>query len=261
MTSKLAQLQKDFQSYLLQGGEHMRAQISGTPKVSADERLEVYSSAYRLRLLEVLSKDYPGLHGLLGDEQFDRLGRAYIDAHPSQHPSLRWFGRHLSDLLVKTPQYAAQPVLAEMAAFEWVQGEVFDAKDIPVAGVDEVATIPPESWPAMRLVFQPAARRLDLKWNAPAIWKALDEEQTPPAPVQGDYPIGWLLWRKDLSIHWRSLAVEEAWAIDACLNGQDFGRLCEGLCEWIAEADAALYAAGLLKRWITDGLIARVEFA
>lgn len=79
---------------------------------------------------------------------------AYIDAHPSEYPSIRWFGRHLNAFLRQTSPYAAQPVLAEMVAFEWPQGEVFDAEDSAAVTVEEMACFPrlpgrPCAWPCI----------------------------------------------------------------------------------------------------------------
>ena len=42
------------------------------------------------------------------------------------------------------------------------------------------------------------------------------------------------------------------------LEGQDFGHLCEAVCEWVDPEDAALHAAGMLRTWIVDGLITEV---
>lgn len=259
--SALARLQEDFQAYLLHDKQDMTDQVIGTAKADVRERLAVYGNAYRLRLLEALGTDFPVLHALAGDSAFDRLGRAYIDAHPSAHPSLRWFGRHMSDFLAQTSPYAAHPVLAEMAAFEWAQGEVFDAADSGCVSVEAIASQAPEAWPGMRLVLHPSVRRLDLEWNVPPVWQIIDKNKTPPAPARGERAVSWLLWRRELEIHWRSLEPDEAWAIDACARGQTFSELCEGLCQWIEASDAALRAAGMLKRWLIDGLVTRAETA
>lgn len=63
------------------------------------------------------------------------------------------------------------------------------------------------------------------------------------------------MWRQDLDIHWRSLSVDESWAIDAWCSGACFAELCEGLCEWIDPGQVAAHAAALLKGWISAGLV------
>lgn len=254
----LRKLEGDFQDCLLRDDLDMRGQVVGDALAGAEERVRVYVEAYRLRLLEVLQDNYTGLHALVGDEEFDRLGRAYIDAHPSTHPSVRWFSRHLEGFLRETAPYSDHSYLAEMAAFEWAQGLVFDAADEPVAHLDALATVAPEAWAGLRFQLHPSVRFLDLEWNIPAAWQVLEAAEAPELR-QGDAPATWLLWRKDLQTHWRSLDEGEIWALHAAREGKGFGEICEGLCRWHESSEVAMQAASYLKRWLTDGLITRID--
>lgn len=258
--SALAALQARFQSFLLDGDHGIEALTVGSEQLPARQRLAVYGNAYRLRLLEVLADDYPGLHGMIGDHAFEALGTAYIDACPSVHPSVRWFGRRLGVFLRNTEPYREQPLLAEMAEFEWAQGEVIDAADSSAVTPVDLGALAPEAWPGMRIVFQPALRRLDLGWNVPALWQAVaDECDAPPVPERFDAPVGWLLWRKDLAVHWRSLDHDERWTLDAAGDGLTFAELCEGLLARTHDDQVPARAAGYLKRWVTDELVARID--
>jgi hypothetical protein len=145
-----------------------------------------------------------------------------------------------------------------MAALEWAMSEAFDAPDSPGVGLDAMASIPPEAWPEMRMALHASVHRLDLRWNVPAIWKAIKEEQVPEETSAGEWPRPWLVWRQDLKIFFRSLSVDEAWAIDAVRQDQTFASICEGLVEWIDAQNVALHAAGLLKRWMIDGMIVNI---
>ncbi len=259
MTS-LSDLQARFQSYLLGRNEDIEGLTVGSDRRPARDRLAVYADAYRLRLLEVLAEDFPGLHGMIGDQNFEALGIAYIDANPSDHPSVRWFGRRLAGFLRSTGPYREQPLLAEMADFEWAQGEVLDAADSPLVDMDSLAALAPGAWPGMRIGFQSALRRLDLNWNVPALWQAVhDGTDTPPAPGRTEAAVPWLLWRRGLEVHWRSLEDDERWAIDMVRDGCSFGALCEGLLARTGDPEVPLRAAGYLKRWVTDELAARIE--
>lgn len=256
--SPLHDLQAVFQSFLLRGDEQMLQRVTGTAKASAPRRLAIYYDAYRLRLLEALDSNYPVLHAWRGDDEFEKLGLAYLDAHPSTHFSIRYFGHRLSEYLASAETCRDKPYLGEMAALEWAMSEAFDAADSPGVDLDAMASIPPGAWPEMRLALHASVRRLDLRWNVPAIWKAIKEEQAPEEPRTGEWPQPWLVWRQDLKIFFRSLSVDEAWAIDAVRAGEPFASICEGLVEWIDARNVALHAAGLLKRWITDGMIVNI---
>ncbi len=290
--SALADLQSDFQAFLLDGHARMLGRVTGTAKVSAETRLAIYYDASRLRLLEALASNYPVLRAWIGEEEFENIGIAYVAAHPSRHFSIRWFGDRLPEFLATTPPWDGKSALAEMAALEWALSEAFDAEDGTIIGVEDMAGIPADAWPDMRLHFHPSAQRLDLRWNVPIVWKAINQSldveknaascrgetsATPsagkeqhgdmpavadlPAPMEHEYPQAWLVWRQGLKTWFRSLSVDEAWALDAAMTGENFAAICEGLCEWIDAQNVALHAAGLMKQWITDGIVSEIDFS
>ncbi|MFI4922423.1 MAG: DUF2063 domain-containing protein [Burkholderiales bacterium] len=254
----LLNLQKEFQNYVFKRGERMEREVVSTRRAGAKTRLGVYSRAYRLRLLEALDTDYPALRALAGDDEFEKLGYGYIESHPSPYYNMRWYGDELAEFLKITPPYNTHPVLSEMAAFEWIMALAFDAPDDPVVTVEDMTKIPAVAWPA--LVFTPHAslQRLNLEWNVPVFWKAVDKKEQPEPPLKNEFPVGWVLWRRELNIYFRSMSVEEAWALDAMRSGNTFAEICSGLCEWIDELQVAQHAAGMLKSWIAEGMIKEV---
>jgi hypothetical protein len=258
--SKLAQLQQDFQAYVLHGAEPMKMEVVTTDRVPAEVRLNIYSTAYRLRLLEALETEYTALKAALGDEEFERLGLAYIDAYPSPYPNLRWFGGNLDAWLKAVEPYSNNLVLSELATFEWAMGLAFDAPDAAVVTIEQIASVPGEQWPEMRFVPHPSLQRRELDSNAPLIWKSVAAEQEPPQPIYQDIPLTWIIWRHELKTYFRSLPVDEAWALSAMTTGASFAEICEDLCEWVDELLVAQHAASLLKEWVSQGLITQLRF-
>ena len=102
-------------------------------------------------------------------------------------------------------------------------------------------------------------RRLDLDWHVPAVWQAVDRHEAPVVPSKNASPVPWLIWRRDLKNYFRSLKQDEAWALDAARAGSPFGEICEGLCEWMADSEATVRSASLLKLWIEEGLLVSGE--
>ncbi len=255
---RLPSLQGSFQQYLLTLAGDMKQEIV-SDALDAETRLRIYADAYRLRLLEALETDFIALRAALGCEAFESMGRAYIDAYPSDHYSVRYFGRHLARFLADSAPYGAQPVLADIARFEWAMTDAFDAPDADVASVADMAAVAPENWPTLRFTLHPSLQRIELQWNASAIWHAADKDEVPPDPVQSEFPVGWMIWRQGLQIYFRSLSVDQAWMLDALRSSQSFAEICEGLTEWIDAQHVALHAAGLLKQWFEDGLISQVR--
>lgn len=254
--SDLQRVQSDFRAYLLRAPNTAIERVVDAGNLSAAARLDVYATAYRLRLLEALGTDFVALRAYLGTEKFDALGEAYVAAHPSQHPSLRYFGRHMAAFLADAEPYARTPLLAELAEFDWALTTAFDAADDPVLAIEDLGAVAATDWP--NLTFRPHASviRLELQWNAPAIWKAADSgAETLPEPQQAAGLIPWAVWRQDLNTFFRSLEVDEAYALDAMMRGETFAAICEGMCEWIDAENVAARAAGFLRQWIADGML------
>ncbi len=258
-SSPLKSLQQQMLAWLQEFNPQIKQSVTGTEKVSADLRLDIYANAYRFRLVEALQDTFPALHTLLGDEDFFNLGVEYLTARPSKHFSLRYFGHEMSPFLKKANTYSNQAILSEMAQFEWLLREAFDAADNAVIGIDTLQQIDPQSWPELRFTFHPSVSRVDLSFNVPQIWQTIDKEEAQIDMLENDYPVGWCIWRKDLRTLYRSLDVDEAWAMDAMLSGHTFSEICSGVCEWVDEQHAAVRAAGFIQNWVNDGLIQDVE--
>ncbi|KJV06313.1 hypothetical protein VZ94_12145 [Methylocucumis oryzae] len=256
MTLSLADTQQAFQTAVLHLQKATPDFIIGTPQVSADQRFKVYTDAYRLRLIEALSADFQALHTYLGDDGFAGLGQTYIDASPSDQFSVRWFGRHLPRFLAETPPYTEQPELNELAVFEWALSEAFDAAESTLLSHAQLVTIDPNAWPSLTLHFHPSLRRINLHSNAPQIWQAANQKQALPEFTRQPEAQAWSIWRHEQKLLFRSLSEQEAYALDAFVQGQCFAEICTGLSEWLEEADVVMKLASFLQTWLRDGWIA-----
>ena len=255
----LKTLQENFQNWILSGDTSIIKQTTYSGTVSAEDRLGIYSSAYWLRLAEVLENDYPGVSALLGESEFQEMARNYIKRHDSPYYNVRWYGDQLSKYLSNTLPYAHHPYLAEMAFFEWSMTLSFDAEDTNIASMDDVLNIEPSEWPAMVFQTHPSLQRINLSWNIVNIWNCVDAGTEIEKPQKYDQAVPWLIWRNDLKIYFRSLDIDEVFSLDAVIEGASFGEICEGLCEWHEESKVALIAASMLKRWLADGLIKTIS--
>ncbi len=257
--STLPNLQARFHRFVVAGDATFRQDVVDDDRVDVDVRLAVYYDGYRLRLIEALETDFVALKAYLGDDRFDDLARAYIDAHTSDHFSLRHFGRHLPGFLSSHELWKDEPLLADIATFEWAMTNAFDAEDAPLATVADMAAVAPDAWPALGFTLHPSVQRINICWNAPALWNAAEQKEPLPAAVQSPWPVGWVIWRQEFQLYFRSLSVDQAWMLDALKEGRNFAEICEGLTEWVGAAHVALHAAGLLKQWLEDGMISEIK--
>jgi hypothetical protein len=249
----LEELQSALKAHVFTRDEAIFPEVPGTPAFGTRIRLGVYVQAYYARLQGVLAKDYPALHGALGEEA-EAVCDAYIAAHPSQSFTLRDFGQHLPAFLTRYRSTAARPWLAELAAFEWALVEAFDAPD--AATVDEVgvAALPPQAWSTLRLGLHPAVRRLACRHNLPPLWHMLKDGHPlllEPDPLPEAQHL--VVWRDGYATRFRSLEPDEADAFAAIAQGGGFAEACTALMGWHCAEAIAPRAASLLKSWVVAG--------
>jgi hypothetical protein len=257
--SRLAALQADFQAYLLSGERAIESHVDGTAAVPVATRLAIYGGAYGSRLAEALASNFPALAQLLGEVDFQTLAQAYVRAHDSSFFSIRFYGDRLAQFLASDAQYAAAPVLAELARWEWTLGEVFDAADAAAVTHEELARVQPQEWGQLRFGWHPSVRRLELHWNAAQIWQAATQAQEPAQVSFSEQTQPWLLWRQQLTTYFRSLPRTEDVVLDAARKGWPFGELCALLCDEVGDEHAPLQAATLLRGWVASGLLVRAD--
>lgn len=251
----LRQLQREMQNGLLGERSAIEAHIADTPPLTREARVGIYRHAYVARLIEALQNYYPVLYQILGDDDFEALGAAFVRAHPSVHRSIRWYGRELADFLQVEPPFAEQPILAEIARFEWSLAKAFDSADSRLLGRAALASVEPAAWADLTFQFHPSVQRLAFEWNTVSVWKALSAEESPPAPERSAGGVGWLVWRRDLENYFRSLDPVEATALDAALEGRNFAQICGALAQQLPESDVPLRAASLIATWLDGGLL------
>ena len=257
----LGDLQRAFQDYLLATSDGFQGAVRDTTKADRVTLLDVYRDGYALRLIEALTTDYPGVMAMAGPADFDHMARAYIAAHPSRHPSVRWYGRDLADFLAVTEPYSRTPAAAEMARFEWALGEAFDSPDVTPITADTLMALPQEAWETLAFTPLPSLRRLILAFEAPQAWQRREEVQPGDLLVErAPGPLTWAIWRPDLVSNFRSLDTDEAAMLDALVEGRSFPELCEAVAPFTGEDQAPARAAGLLRAMVEGGMIAGFQY-
>jgi hypothetical protein len=254
----LAEIQHAIQQYVLDYESYIHPDIVEAKYAITSQRLAIYREGYYLRLLEVMQQDYEVLAALMGSDAFDTLAREFILAHPSHFRSVRWFGNALPEFMRQHTMIHSQPWLIELAEFEWLLTESFDAADQKPSTLEEMAAVPVERWPEMHFELLLSLRRLSLHWNTVSIWKAFKEEGRLIEPELAEVAASWIIWRNGLETLFYSLTSDAAYMIDAIARGENFSAICEGLCAWVEEDAVAMHAAMLLKRFILDNLITNI---
>ena len=229
-------------------------EVRGDARLDAAGRVDVYARMYLARLVDVLFEDYPRVAVVVGPDAFAALARAYVAAHPSTHPSLRWFGRDVPEFIDAVADREDLPAyLADLARLEWTRRAVFDAPDATPLGLAALRAVPPDAWATLRLRLIPALEVLRAGWPVHRIWDA-----DAAAPSDGWQPVDACLrvWRRDDAVYQAPMDEAERVALARVRAGDDFAGVCEALAAVVSVDRAPETAAGLVLRWIEDGIVA-----
>jgi hypothetical protein len=220
-----------------------------SPSLDPTARVDIYQGMYFWRLFEVLREDFPKLHEALADD-FEPLVRGYLARHPSEHPSVRHLGAHLSAFLETDAVARSRPWLSDLARLERARVDAFDAPDVTAVRASDLGVVAPEAWAELRFGMIPALEVVRSRWAVHEVWAT---------PSRAPERRGTVLrvWRQDFAVFHAAMDETEAGAFDALAAGASFGTVCDAVAAHATPDTAASEAGSLLARWIEDGLIAR----
>jgi hypothetical protein len=253
---QLQDLQSLFQRCVLEGGAGIEAELKDSEGEDFPARLGTYTEGYRIRLLEALETSYPAVKAALGEAEFERTMREFIEAVPSKHYSIRYYGETLGEFIIATRNETYAEVLQELARWEWVLAEVFDAPDDTPVGSERLTAIAPESWPLVAFVLRASVRTVAIGSNAVQWWRWAREGGDKPSAFESAPAASWRLWRQGVRTLFRSMDAAESAALAVASAGGTFGEICEAIAREVGAADAPLRAASILNGWFSDEIIA-----
>jgi hypothetical protein len=257
----LQELQSLFQQCVLEGRSGIEAELTDSEGEDFPARLATYTDGYRSRLLEALETTYPGIKAVLGEAEFERTLRQFIEAVPSRHYSIRYYGETLGDFIGATHSKPDAKVLQDLARWEWVLAEVFDAPDDTPMGSERLTAVAPESWPLVAFVLRASVRSVAISSNAVQWWRWAREGGVKPTAFESAPAASWRLWRQGVGTMFRSMDAAESAALAVASAGGTFGEMCEAIAREVGAADAPLRAASILNGWFADEVIADLTIA
>lgn len=231
--------------------ERIAACFTGTPELPAGERVGIYADMVLWRQVNALREDFPKLVALLGDGPFFSLARAYVLEVPSRHHDLGRRGERLAAWL-RSRTDLPRPDLADLAELEWARDDVFfEAPERP-ATPEAMARLSPESFAAARLRLVPALRLLDLGYDAPSLWRRLEDGKAPGEHLRRPTPVA--VWRPEHQVFHAALPRPEAEALRRAAAGAPLSEVCAAF-DGPGAAGEAFAAIG---SWLAEGWVAEV---
>jgi hypothetical protein len=236
--------------------------LTGSSTLNPVQQLEVYREQYWLRHTGSLVEDFPGLSGILGQRDWERLVEGYLDQYPPEQFSLRDLGAHLASYVEEQVWLERQDLCRDMAALEWAYIECFDAPEAEPLKPAELQQIAPEAWPSARCVLHPALRLVRVDHPVTELRRALKRSQHEGGTVS--YPDK---KQENLVVHRRERDVEvarvsiaafallEGFAADVPLLEAVDRVVARGL---VAEAELGPWLTPTLRDWAANGWVTRV---
>ena len=225
--------------------------VLANDRMTAAERLDVYRSGYRARLVECLADDYPVLAQALGDD-FEALCLGYMEKHPSTNPNLNYFGRHMAAFCAETKDAFCK----DLATLEWSLVEVLHAEAAKPLDPTALQAIPPEEWGGVRLIRSDAVRLHHFAYPVNAYFQAVrGDDESPPLP-DAKPCADVIVYRKDHAIWRQELQPIPTQILEALLAGSTIGDALDPI-----EDDGTVGPNLMLwfKEWVEAGLFTRVE--
>ena len=263
MSATLATLQRDMIDFILRspmpalGAHRIAAQVVATPKLAAEQRLQIYHTAYRARLVEVLQDVFERTWAYLGDDGFDTAAHGFIDATPSAGRTLNRYGETFSAWLAKT--YPDDIDLAEVAMIDWMMRVAFDGPDVVPMSSAGLAQLKPEDWATVGFDFHPTVALAPITHNAASIWESLERGETPPDAKRLADAAFVLAWRKDVRSHFVTIGGAEHIAIEHLRGGASFAQTCERLSGLLPDEEIPAVMGSWLRRWLSEEMLIGVR--
>ncbi len=177
------------------GGLSVEVVITASSQQTSRQRLDVYGNAYFARLMECLREEFATLCQFLGEDVFDSLAVAYLQAHPSQSYTLGQLGAGFPRFLRESEEFSATDseeshfagtqFLIDLATLERLYAEVFDGPGIeglPAIMADSLRAIPPAAWPDVRFEPAPCLRLMEFAYPVHEFVTACRHGTEPPLP-------------------------------------------------------------------------------
>jgi hypothetical protein len=214
----------------------------------------VYRVAYRARLRAALRDNFEVLPLVMGDDAFEALANAYINTHPSNHYSLRWYGNQLCDFMAENHALVDHPAMLDLARMEWALRHAFDAAPAELLTSEALAAVPAQEWSDLQFTLHPSVQLLSLHWAVGPIWHALKsalDEVAPPETLEHHM----LVWRLGMNTQWKSLTQMETDFVKGLQAHRTFGQQCASLAKSVGDEKAAATAVALLSELLKAGAI------
>ncbi len=136
--------------------------LTASDTLDQNERLTIYMSDFWPRCLGSLAEDFPLLHRYLGYTAASQLMKDYVCACPSESYTLLHLGRRLAEYLQIHYHEKDNPLVCDIAAFEWAKMEAEESPNVSRLNPELLTDLHLSTLTELRLTLHPSVRILHL---------------------------------------------------------------------------------------------------
>jgi hypothetical protein len=211
-----------------------RDRLTGNDRLSPVEQLEIYREQFWLRHTASLVEDFPGVGGILGQAEWEKLVESYLERESPRSWTLRELGRGFPDHVEQARELPQHALCRDMARLEWCFIELFDAADRPGLDFEKVARLPPDTLETGQIVLNPALALLEVSYPVADLRQRLLAARSTGASVAIPEPEAQqlVLYRaEDRRLYHRPVGPEAFALLDALGRGLSLVAACEHALE------------------------------
>ena len=142
-------------------------------------RLEIHRRHYETSLVSALLGKFPASVWLAGQSFVADAARRYIRQFPPQAPCVAEYGETFPGFLAASAGAERMAYLRQFAELEWHVGHVSIAADEPAVPLQQLAAIPVDALPKMRLTLQLGLRYCTGGWPVDELLRLYLTETAP----------------------------------------------------------------------------------
>lgn len=233
--------------------------IQGKKDFVPADQLAVYINAYRYRLYEVITQDYPVLQHYLGAAVFAELLKDFVERVHSEHFNI---GKYPAGLPGFISQYRAGDKFAyELAVLENTISQLMDAPESTALSLAHLEGITAESLMAAVLYPRRALQLFMFDYPVNDYYFSVKEQRIPLSVESKKNCL--VVFRHD-DVVWRMpLDMNEYYLLCKLFDGMPIGAGLEALQAEVGlvESELSEQISVWFSRWMRNGLLARFEQA
>lgn len=223
--------------------------------------LAIYRNNYRSALIDALLDTFARTSRWVGEESFRKAAAHHIILNPPKGWTLDDVG--LGFDVVLSELFVNDPEVSELAWTEWSMSQIFGSLNAdPLTGARFAAATTnfhEDDWGSLCLNFMPRTATRIVQNDIAAIWRALNEDEIEIPEYDLAVPLACHIFREGEQPVFITAPAYEAVALEAMINGANFGQVLAVLSEQMPSETAATEAGAMLGRWIKDGMVAAIR--